>query len=70
MRSSKNRKTRSKKSEKVLEKEENPVEERVMSKKGSTSGKGNGLKLIAEDVFNDYEVEVIDAVKNKKEQRV
>jgi hypothetical protein len=45
------------------------VEERAMSKKGSTSGKDNELKLIAEDMFNDLEVEVIDAAEKKKEQR-
>ena len=42
-----------------------------MSKKGSTSGKGNELRLIAEDTFNDHEVEVIDTatVETKKVER-
>jgi hypothetical protein len=42
-----------------------------MSKKGSTSGKGNELRLIAEDTFNDHEVEVIDTavVEAKKVER-
>ncbi len=42
-----------------------------MSKKGSTSGKGNELRLIAEDAFNDHEVEVIDTavVEPKKVER-
>lgn len=42
-----------------------------MSKKGSSSGKGNELRLIAEDAFNDHEVEVIDTavVETKKVER-
>ncbi len=37
-----------------------------MSKKGSTSGKGNQPRLIAEDTFNHYEVEVIDTAAEMK----
>jgi hypothetical protein len=68
---SNNRRTRSKKSINHSQKGEDTVEEKVMSKKGSSSGKGNELRLIAEDAFNDHEVEVIDTavVETKKVER-